>query len=194
MITYNDLYEALRKERYSEQLQPLTKKFLKDVAEYFQEKKVASDKDDNLFSEAIMKSKKQFENAISMFRELMLRRKKKILNLVFIAAETGLSKRDFENMLSFEKSLFESIITSVEISDRELNQTMKGDLEGSADDKPLNILIVFKENVEEFLDLEGNRAGPFEKGEIVSINSDIAKILVTSSRADYVEGNLDEGN
>ena len=30
MITYNELYDALRKERYSEQLQPIPKNFIKE--------------------------------------------------------------------------------------------------------------------------------------------------------------------
>jgi len=34
MITYNDIYEALRRERYSEQLQGLGKNFVQDVASY----------------------------------------------------------------------------------------------------------------------------------------------------------------
>lgn len=183
MITYNDIYEALRKERYSEQLQPMTKKFLKDVAEYFQEKKESST-DNNLLSESVMKSKKQFENAITMFKELMLRRKKKILNLVFIAAETGLTKRDSENMLQFEKTLFESLITSMEISDRELAQSMKNE---EIIETKKNSIILFKERVEEFLDLEGNKTGPFNSGEIASMNPDIAKILISSGKAENVE-------
>lgn len=184
MITYNDIYEALRKERYSEQLQPMTKKFLKDVSEYFQDKKNSSI-EDNPLSESLMKNKKQFENAITMFKELMLRRKKKILNLVFIAAETGLTKRDSENMLQFEKTLFESLITSMEISDRELTQSMKNE---EIIETKKNSIILFKERVEEFLDLEGNKTGPFNAGEIASLSSDIAKILVSSGKAENMEG------
>src|SRR3989344_8983592 len=126
MITYNDIYEALRKERYSEQLQLITKKFLRDIAEYFEEKKKSSEKEESSLTETTTKGKKQLENAISMFKELMLRRKKKILSLVFIAAETGLSKRDFENLLPFEKTLFEKIMDAVELSDKELNKMMRG--------------------------------------------------------------------
>jgi len=103
MITYNEIYEALRKERYSEQLQPLPKSFIKEVSDYFKEKKIISEKSGDIFSDAISKTKKQFENAVSLFKELMLRRKKKLLNLSFVATETGISKRDYENMLSFEK-------------------------------------------------------------------------------------------
>ncbi|MEK6919217.1 MAG: hypothetical protein AABW73_04215 [Nanoarchaeota archaeon] len=192
MITYNDIYEALRKERYSEQLQTLTKKFLRDIAEYFDDKKKSSEKEESLSGETSSKGKKQLENAISMFKELMLRRKKKILNLVFIAAETGLSKRDFENLLPFEKSLFEKIMDSVEISDRELKEIMKGSEEVTTLISKENMLIVFKEDIEEFLDLEGNKTGPFAKGEIASINSDIAKILIGGGKAENVEGNKEE--
>src|SRR4030042_600456 len=109
MITYNDIYEAARKERYSEQLQSLPKSFISDFSEYLKEKKNLSMKEDDAFSDVIVKTKKQLENALTLFRELIRRRRKKILNLVAIAAETGISKQDFDNMLDFEKSLFEEL-------------------------------------------------------------------------------------
>ena len=78
MITYNELYDALRKERYSEQLQPIPKNFVKEVAAYLKDKKEIANKDSDEFSDAVTKTKKQFENSIAIFKELMLRRKKKI--------------------------------------------------------------------------------------------------------------------
>jgi len=54
-------------------------------------------KEDDIFSEVIIKTKKQLENAVTLFKELMLRRRKKILDLILIAAETGIFKnRIFE--------------------------------------------------------------------------------------------------
>lgn len=58
MITYNDIYEAARKERYSEQLQKLPKPFVKDVASYLEEKKQITLKEDSDFSDVIIKTKK----------------------------------------------------------------------------------------------------------------------------------------
>lgn len=81
MITYNELYDALRKERYSEQLQPIPKNFIKDVSGYLKDKKEIANKKDDDFSDTIMKTKKQFENSIAIFKELMLRRKKRYWNL-----------------------------------------------------------------------------------------------------------------
>ena len=98
MITYNDIYEAEKKESYSEQLQALPKNFVREVSDYLKEKKEIASKENDIFSDVIIKTKKQLENAVLLFKQLMLRRKKKILNLVFIASETGISKQDFENM------------------------------------------------------------------------------------------------
>ena len=92
MITFNDIYEAAKKERYSEQLQAIPKNFVSEVAVYLKEKKDIAAKNDDEFSDIILKTKKQLENAMTLFNELMVRRKKKILNLVLVAAETGISK------------------------------------------------------------------------------------------------------
>ena len=110
MITYNDIYEAARKERYAEQLQSLPDSFILEVKNYLNEKKQIALKEDADFSDVIIKTKKQIENAQTLFKELMVRRRKKILNLVLIAAETGISRQDFDHMLDFEKELFEDLM------------------------------------------------------------------------------------
>ena len=124
MITYNDIYEAARKERYSEQLQSLGKNFVEEIAEYLKDKKQLASKDDDVFSDAIAKTKKQLENAVTLFNELMLRRRKKILALVLIAAETGISKQDFENMLNFERGLFEEMMKSIDYTDKKIQEIL----------------------------------------------------------------------
>jgi len=182
MITYNDIYEAARKERYSEQLQPLSKNFITEVSNYLKEKKEISSKEDDVFSDVIIKTKKQLENAITLFKELMLRRRKKILNLVLIAAETGISKQDFENMIPIEKELFEELMKCIDVCDKQLSES----LNGKKDEIKKNELVVFKENVDELVDLNGEKIGPFEKGEIANISVEIAKILIDDGKADAV--------
>ena len=71
MITYNDIYEAARKERYSDQLQPLAKRFVLDVSNYLKDKKQLALKEDDSFSDMIAKTKKQLENANTLFKELI---------------------------------------------------------------------------------------------------------------------------
>jgi len=183
MITYNDIYEAARKERYSEQLQPLPKKFIQDVAEYLKDKKEIASKQDDSFSDVIMKTKKQLENAVTLFKELMLRRRKKILNLLLIASETGISKQDFENMFLVEKNLFEELMKSIDAFDKQLNET----LDGKKEEEAKNELVSFKEDVEEFVGFDGNPIGPFEKGDIANLAKEVVKILVDDGKAEIIE-------
>ncbi len=182
MITYNEIYECARKERYSEQLQNLPKNFISSIAEYFKEKKELSSKEDDSFSDIIEKTKKQLENARTLFKELLVRRRRKILNLVLIAAETGISKQDFDNMLDFEKVLFEELMKCVDLSDKKLHQELNGE-----EEKQRNELIMFSEHVEEFTGLSGEKIGAFEKGQIANLSREIAKILVEDGKAEYVK-------
>ncbi len=184
MITYNDLYDALRKERYSEQLQPIPKNFIKEVSAYLKDKKEIANKKSDDFSDAILKTKKQFENSIAIFKELILRRKKKILELAFIATETGISKRDFENMLAVEKESFDGIMKSLEKGDKKIGEILKGTDKA---DQPKNKMIVFVDDTEKFLDLEGNELGPFKKGDMANLSEEIANILIVDKKADGVD-------
>jgi DNA replication initiation complex subunit (GINS family) len=186
MITYNDLYEALRKERYSEQLQPLIKDFVKEVSFYLKDREALIGKTDSMFSDDALKNKKHLENAIAIFKELMLRRKKKLLELAFISAETGISKRDFDNMLHFEKETFEKVMKAINEGDKMMEKTLSG-ADESGPNGPKNKLIIFKHDTEEFLDLEGNKIGPFKKGDIVNLAQEIANILIVDNKADPVE-------
>ncbi|MDO8623268.1 MAG: hypothetical protein Q7R52_03395 [archaeon] len=183
MITYNDIYEACRKERYSESLQQLPKNFIEEVAIYLREKKEIANKEDDDFSDVILKTKKQLENAITLFKELMLRRRKKILNLVLIASETGISKQDFENMLDIEKELFEKIMKEIDYSDKKTNNSLNGKKE---EEDAKNDLISFKEDVEEFVGFDGEKVGPFEKGQIANLPKEIAKILIGDGKAEII--------
>jgi DNA replication initiation complex subunit (GINS family) len=183
MITYNDVYEAARKERYSETLQPIPKNFIKEIADYLKEKKEISQKEDNDFSDVILKTKKQLENAITLFKELMLRRRKKILNLVLIAAETGISKKDFDNMLTIEKELFEEFMKCVDKIDLKLNEI----LNGKTYTEQKHALIIFKENVDALVDLDGETIGPYEIGQIANIQKEIAQILIDDGKAERCE-------
>jgi DNA replication initiation complex subunit (GINS family) len=184
MITYNELYDALRKERYSEQLQAIPKNFIKEVSAYLKDKKEIANKKTDDFSDTILKTKKQFENSIAIFKELILRRKKKILDLAFVAAETGISKRDFENMLLIEKESFDEIMRALEKSDKKVADMLKGSDEDNSFKK--NKMIVFIDDTDEFLDLDGNKLGPFKKGDVANISEEIANILILDKKAESI--------
>jgi DNA replication initiation complex subunit (GINS family) len=184
MIGYNELYEILRKEKYSETLQPLPKKFFEEFKEFIQENKDASVENKDIFSDSVTKSKKQLENAVSIFRELMLKRKRKILNLVFVATETGIMKRDYENMLPVEKEAFEKLMKIFEASDKDIAKILNGkEIKKEEENK----MVLFRQNVEQFMDHEGSVIGPFKSGDLANLNAEIAKILVQGEKASFVE-------
>ena len=185
MITYNEIYEASRKERYSEQLQPLAKNFIKEVSNYLKDKKEIASKEDDIFSDVILKTKKQLENAQTLFKELMLRRRKKILNLILIAAETGISKHDFENMLQIEKDLFEDLMKNIDFSDKKLKGLLNGS-EAPEEVVQKNELVCFLDKIESFIDMDGESMGPYEKGQMANIPKKIAEILIGDKKAEIV--------
>lgn len=183
MITFSDIYEAMRKEKYSEELQALPPKFLIESSQYFKEKREFLEKGDDSFSDMVLKNKKKLENALVSFRDLLRIRKKKILNLAFISSEVGISKRDFENLLSFEKDLFEEVVRSLEGAESNLAD----DMGGAQKDERRHHLVRFLENVPEFLDFEGEGVGPFEKGEIANLEKEIVEILEKDKRVEIIE-------
>lgn len=189
MITYNDLYEVLRREKYSDQLQTLSKNFIQDVSSYLKEKKSITEKSGDMFSDAISKTKKQFENAIAMFEELMLRRKKKLLDLAFVAAETGISKRDYENMLLFEKETFDKIMKGLEEGDKKRAMLLNG---GKEEERKKNKLVNFLQDTDEFLGLDGEKLGPFKRGDIVNLPVEIASILLIDNKVEAVNEDEDD--
>lgn len=183
MISYNDLYEILRKEKYSEALQLLPREFLTEVAGFLSENKSAESADSGFFQDSVLKSKKQFENSQSIFRELMLRRKRKILNLVFVATETGIMKRDYENMLLFEREIFDKMVKIFEDGDKEVARTLQG-VENKVRE---NKIVIFHQDVEQFVDMTGKIVGPFISGELANLETPVGEILVAGGKARFVD-------
>jgi DNA replication initiation complex subunit (GINS family) len=184
MITYNDIYESARKERYSESLQKIPKSFVNDVASYLKEKKEIAAKDNGDISETSIKTKKQLENAMTLFNELILRRRKKILNLVLIATETGISKADFDNMLQLEKDLFEELMQCMEDAGKKLSRALFGSEEKN---EIQNDLVLFLDEVSEFVGMNGEMMGGYSQGDIANIPKEIAKILIEDGKAEKIE-------
>ncbi|MBU3924107.1 MAG: hypothetical protein KJ592_04270 [Nanoarchaeota archaeon] len=183
MLTFSDIYEAMRKEKYSENLQMLPKKFLVEVSDYFKEKREFLNKDGDLFSDVVIKNKKMLENAISSFRDLLRIRKKKILNLAFVASQVGISKKDFENLLAFEKDLFEELVKALERAEK----GQVADMSGTVSDERRHQLVRFLKAVPEFLGMDGEDCGPFEKGEVANLEREIVEILVKDSKVEIIE-------
>lgn len=185
MITYQEIYDLLRKEKYNESLQELPKNFLSEVASYIEEKKKLLEKDSELFSETLAITRKQLENAITMIKELFAIREKKVLNLAFVAAHTGVSKRDTENLLEHEKELFETVVKKIEENQKLIKKEIEKNSKKEQNQK--NLFIRFEQDVPAFFIEDGKEMGPFFAGEMANLPKEIAEILIKDGKAVLVE-------
>ena len=184
MLDYDSLYELLRKEKYSENLQKIDKNFLAEFKEYLRAFREKASSESDIFSDNAYQHKKQLENSIAIFKGLILRRKKKLLQLVFVAAETGIMKRDYENMFDFEKKIFDNFVKAIEEGDKELSASLNGHNEKNGD---VNKMVIFNESIDEFADMEGKLIGPFGKGDLVNLDAKVCEVLVQGGKANFVE-------
>jgi DNA replication initiation complex subunit (GINS family) len=187
MITYQEIYDILRKEKYNEALQQLPERFFIELARYMAEKREMVKKETkSIFSDTINMTRKQLENTMSIIREIITLRERKVLNLALVSSKTGISKRDIENMLEHEKELFETITKKLEENQIKMDKILSNEKEEGKDLKN-NLMIRFKEPVTKFLDLEGKEMGPFKQGDIANLPEEIAKILIGDKKAEEIE-------
>jgi len=108
-ITYETLFDLLRREKNREELQELDKDFYEQVLAYLKEKKSdLTKKGDELFASAEReKLKIQFQNIRRIVKELYERREKKIIIIAMSKARTGSDVIDTSALLPSERQYFE---------------------------------------------------------------------------------------
>lgn len=180
MITYQEIYDVLRKEKYNEALQALPENFLQDVGTYLNEKKSIVAREGNLFSDTLRMTRKQLDNALSIIKEILAIRQRKVLDLAFVAAATGISKRDTESLLEHEQGLFNVTVKQLEQNHLNVTAVLNGQVHEEKDLK--NLFVRFKEEVPAFLDANGNELGPFKKGDVANLPKEIAEILISDNK------------
>src|SRR3989344_2263400 len=90
VITYENLYEILRKEKYSPEIQAIDKNFYQQLIQYLEEKKaiIESQKNkDSIFANEIQKAQIQLDNLKKIIKELYERRERKIIDLAIFASK-----------------------------------------------------------------------------------------------------------
>jgi len=112
-ITYETLFDLLRREKNREDLQKLDDDFYDQVYSYLLEKQQAlNKKGDELFASVEKeKLKIQFQNIRRLIKELYERREKKIINIAVIKARTGSDIIDTSALLPSERRFFDEQVT-----------------------------------------------------------------------------------
>jgi len=114
ILTYETIYEILRKEKSKDELQKLDAAFLSNALAYLREKQLLYDeamRKSDIFSVADReKLSIQLYNIRKLIRELYERREKKVLDMAMNRSRTNSAVVDTSNLLNHERELFSSFV------------------------------------------------------------------------------------
>lgn len=128
-ITYETIFELLRREKNRDELQKLSETFYADVVSYLSEKsRVFSPQAGDMFSDGEReKTVKQVLNVKRMITELFERREKKIIILALNKVRTASSITDSASMLGEEKMFFNRMVAQFSEYRNEVLQRVLGE-------------------------------------------------------------------
>jgi DNA replication initiation complex subunit (GINS family) len=206
IITYETLYEILRREKARPDLQKLDETFFKDVLNYISEKKSILDsqlKKDSIFGTSeIEKTKKQIENINKILKELYEKREYKILQSALIGSRAGADFNNMSLMLPEEKALYEELYSTLlfgrnSILTNLINGKLPERMEKSSELKPKDInmaskgednkLIRMISPLPKFMGPNLEIYGPFDQENTVNLPSDIANLLIKNKKAEEIK-------
>ena len=204
LITYEALYEILRKEKYEKELQKLEDSFFNDVVRYLEEKEALTESQkskDSLFSKEGEKTQKQLENIKKILMEIYEKRENKIIqhalmssrfnekNLPNMLKEEALFYKQIKNVLNkYRKEILESLISKKIPEIKEESFIENKDLEKPPQEKENLIkLIRFLHETPQFIGDDLIIYGPFEKEDIASLPTMIADLIIKKEIAEEIK-------
>ena len=115
-ITYETLFELLKRERDTTDLQKLEPTFFNNFVDYLNEKKKMLGKEDALFSyDEKKKVEKQIDNARRIIKGIYERREKKVLNIALTKSRTKSEVIDTSSFLDNERRFFDEIVKVLDV-------------------------------------------------------------------------------
>jgi len=196
IITYETLYELLRREKSRSELQKLDKDFFNDVIKYVKDKKdiLESQKSkENIFAaKEIERTTKQLASIYTILKELYNSRENKILGLALLSSRND-SKVDSSLFLPEEIIFYERIKSNFNLYRKGiLNRVLEGKLPSFEEPKVIKsdfqskMLIRLVNSIPKFVGGNGFTYGPFEEEDIANLPLDIAKLLIEKGRAEEI--------
>lgn len=199
-ITYETLFEILRREKGKDELQKLSESFFDDLIAYLKEKQdmlESSHDKGNLFASGEKeKTAQQLSNVRRILKELYDRREKKLINTAINMARTNSNLINTSAMLNEERVFFECIVDTLTKFRKEVLFSI---LEARSPEIDENFFIPkqkkekttkmvrFLHAVPKFVGKELEVYGPFVEDDIANLPAEIADILLKKGRADEIE-------
>jgi len=178
--SYEDIYELLRNEKFSSDLQEFSSNNLKKIQKYFEERieKLNETNSSNMFtSHNKLKIQSEVDNATRMVNDLIYHREKKIITRARFTSRSDENIEDTSNMTDLEKSLYNFL-------NAELKKFRTNYLNQIEDTSKSN------SNIEKYRVLsdipklsDGNKSyGPYKSNDEIIIPENIAKILLSENK------------
>lgn len=201
IITYDALYEILRKEKYVAELQKIDKNFFQDVIRYLRDKQTLLDSQrtkSTIFTIEVEKTQTQLNNVRKILKELYERRENKIIQIALFASRLQ-EKQDTSAMLLEELSLYKNIQETLNSHRSGILYRLVAATQPEVPlDKPKDIktdkrgldeacLIRFIHAVPQFVAEDMNKYGPFEEEDVAHLPEKVAKLLVSKNRAEEIK-------
>ena len=202
IITYETLYEILRREKLRPEIQELDESFYNKLTNYLKEKKdileSQKNKESIFTSLEIQKTSKQIENIIKIITEIYEKRESKIIQLALLHSKNNSSFKERALMLKEERHFFDSILdTLMQYRSGILENILKlelpeitnkpKDLKIDIEAKKKSKKVIFVEVVPEFVGLDLNNYGPYEKEDIGELPEEVADLLIRRKVAKILE-------
>ena len=203
MITYENLYDILRKEKHNAELQEIDEKFYDKILKYIEEKKEileSQQKKESIFTTIeVQKTRKQLDNIFKIIKELYEKRENKIIHLALMNSKTGQEALDKSTMLGEEKNFYNLL---KEHLDHSRNKLLSNLINGKGkkpeeieepkhlktDDGPKKTKRVKAlEPIQSFVGTDLETHGPFEKGDVASLPTEIVNLLVGKKKVEEIE-------
>ena len=198
VLTYETLYEMLRKEKSREELQKIEENFFKDLLTYLREKQQAYD--DNLAKNDIFSQSErdklhiQLTNIKKILRDLYDLRERKIINMAINKSRTNTHIIDTTQLMPQEQAFFESLHSV-------MNQYRTGILHRLLELREPDIMpivlplpeeqkeeihtkkIKITEPLEQFYGEELEAYGPYQPEEEITLPEKLADVLISQGKA-----------
>jgi len=190
VVTYETLFEVVRREKSRGELQELEADFLESVKNYLAQKKESLNEpfDDEMDR---IQAEKQVLNIKRLMRELYEQRERKVIEMALNKSRTDTDLVDESPLLEEESGVYEMLV-------RELSEARKNILQPILDAQPKKaepkeepkeetVKLRCTEDIDACADKELEMHGPYHKDDVESFPSRLAELLLSKGCVEKIE-------
>ncbi|MDD9952803.1 MAG: hypothetical protein OXR66_00535 [Candidatus Woesearchaeota archaeon] len=212
MVTYEQLFDTLRREKSRDELQELEPAFYTEAKAFLAEKEAAMSGDQHALT--VQRARIEYQNIKKILKELYDRRERKIITMAMHKTRTNSAVITTDGLLAEERVLFDKIVTllqgtrtelftffaveeepvvtpvpaapeAVEPEEKHEEESKETAAPEAAPDptSEQQITVKFLSQVPKFVGKNLEIFGPFEEGMSAELPDSVAQILIKKGRA-----------